>query len=313
MTFPYEKALVTGGAGFIGSHLVDALVKLGVKTVSVDNYLTGKRENLIRSRGRVDEACCDVTDYDSLRRHFDDVDIVFHLAASKKTVCLDNPRLDLEINAKGTLNILELCREFSVRKIVHASSGSVYGEGVIFPQTEEHPLVPTSYYGVSKLAGEKYAKVFAHLYNMNVTVLRYFHVYGPRQDSSRYGGVVSIFIRRLLNDLPPIIFGDGTQQRSFTYVGDVARANLHVAMTPGMEGEVYNCASGIRVTINELATILKELLGKEHLESIYEDWQPGDIRVFDVGNLKLRKMGFHFRTLFLDGLRKTIGVGINGT
>lgn len=302
------KALVTGGAGFIGSHIVDALVERGVETVSVDNYLTGKRRNLghLNGNAKLIEARCDVTDLDSLRDHFGGVDVVFHNAASKKTVCLTDPRRDLEINALGTFNVLELCRDFGVRKIVHASSGSVYGEGVVFPQTEEHPLVPVSYYGVSKLAGEKYARVFAHLYDMDVTVLRYFHVYGPRQESSDYGGVVAIFIRRLLNDLPPIIFGDGTQQRSFTYVNDVVRANLHVATTPGMGGEVYNCASGVRITVNELAMALSRLLNKGHLRPIYEDWQPGDIRIFDVDNSKLCSTGFEFQTSFEGGLEKTL-------
>lgn len=306
--FPYRKALVTGGAGFIGSHIVDALVALGVETVSVDDYSTGKRDNLAHLAGKSNFSgvVCDITDYDSLREHFDGVDVVFHNAAAKKTVCLLDPRRDFETNAWGTFNVLNLSRKFGVAKVVHASSGSVYGEGARFPQDEDHPLVPTSLYGVNKLAGEKYAKVFHSLYDMDTTVLRYFHVYGPRQDDSKYGGVVAIFIRRLLAGQCPIIYGDGTQQRSFTYVGDVVRANLHVATAPGTKGEAYNCASGIQVTINELADRLARMVGKPHLRPLYEGWQPGDIRVFDVGNLKLRSTGFHFLTSFHRGLEKTL-------
>jgi len=231
-SFPYKRALVTGGAGFIGSHIVEELLKLGVEVVSIDNYSSGKHESLadLEPQALLQEVNGDVTDYNSIKQYFEDVEIVFHEAASKKTICLNDPRRDLDVNAKGAFNILELARDFGVTKVVHASTGSVYGEAIYMPQDEEHSLTPTSYYyGVSKLAGEKYTKVFSRLYDMNTTVLRYFHVYGPRQESSDVGGVVAIFIRRLLNGQPPIIFGDGTQQRSFTYVEDVVRANLLVA------------------------------------------------------------------------------------
>jgi UDP-glucose 4-epimerase len=152
----YRKALVTGGAGFIGSHLIERLLGDGLKVVSVDNYSAGKAENLDAFRGDPDfqEADCDVTDYDSLKKLFPGVDVVFHEAASKKTICLRDPRRDLEVNAKGAFNLLKLCRDFGVKKYVHASTGSVYGEALYYPQDERHPLSPTSYYGVSKLAGD---------------------------------------------------------------------------------------------------------------------------------------------------------------
>jgi UDP-glucose 4-epimerase len=307
--FPYQKALVTGGAGFIGSHIVEELLKLGIEVVSVDNYFAGKRENLVglEPQELLHEIECDVTDYDALKQCFEGVDIVFHEAASKKTICLNDPRRDLEINAKGAFNVLELARDFGVRKVVHASTGSVYGEALYTPQDEEHPLRPTSYYGVSKLAGEKYVQAFAHLYGLNTTVLRYFHVYGPRQESSDVGGVVPIFIRRLLHGQPPIIFGDGTQQRSFTYVKDVVRANLLVAVHPQAQGEAYNCASGAKITIHELADRLVRLCGHEgQLEPLYDDWAPGDIKVFDIRNQKLRDLGFEFEMDWDRGLRETL-------
>lgn len=308
MNFPYRKALVTGGAGFIGSHLVEELLKLGLKVVSVDDYSTGKRENLkeFSANPNFQEANCDITDHRSLRRYFDGVDIVFHEAASKKTICLKDPRRDLEVNAGGTLNVLELARDFGVKKIVHASTGSVYGEARYRPQDEEHPLNPTSYYGVSKLAGEKYMQVFGHLYGMDITILRYFHVYGPKQDYGDFGGVVSIFGRRAIRGQPLIIFGDGTQQRSFTHVKDVVAANLLMAVKKESKGECYNCASGINVTVKELAQKVLELMGRSDLKIEYQDWTPGDIKVFSIDNSKLKKLGFEFKTGFNEGLRATL-------
>ena len=308
-TFPFRKALVTGGAGFIGSHVVEELVRMGIHTISVDNYFAGKSENLahLKSSPHFQEENCDVTDYDKLKSLFDGVDVVFHQAASKKTICLNDPRKDLDINAKGTFNLLELSRDFGVKKFVHASTGSVYGEARYFPQDEQHPLMPTSYYGVSKLAGEKYAQAFCHLYGLNTTMLRYFHVYGPRQESSDVGGVVSIFTRRLLQGQPISIFGDGTQQRSFTYVKDVVRANILAASLPETRGEVYNCASGISVTIAELATSVSRILGIANPSIVYEDWLPGDIKVFDIDNSKIcSALGIEFLTDFEEGLLHTV-------
>ena len=309
MDFPFRKVLVTGGAGFIGSHIVEELVTRGVETISVDNYFAGKHANLAHLSGysNFQEVACDVTDLEALDTHFSGVEAVFHEAASKKTICLNDPRRDLEINAAGTFNLLELAVKHRVSKFVHASTGSVYGEAQYFPQDETHPLVPTSYYGVSKLAGEKYVKAFHHLHNLDTTVLRYFHVYGPRQESSEVGGVVSIFTRLLLHGQPVTIFGDGTQQRSFTYVKDVVRANLLAASTPGTQGEVYNCASGIKVTIRELVDSVAEILGVAAPEIRYADWTPGDIKIFDIDNHKIRRaLGIEFLTDFRQGLAQTV-------
>lgn len=307
--FPFKKALVTGGAGFIGSHIVEELVKMGVYTISVDNYFSGKHENLshLKQYDKFQEENCDVLDFERLDVLFKDVDVIFHQAASKKTICLNDPRLDLEINAKGTFNLLELSLKHKVKKFVHASTGSVYGEAQYFPQDENHPLIPTSYYGVSKLAGEKYVKAFSHLYGLDTTVLRYFHIYGARQESSDVGGVVSIFTRLMLQKKLITIFGDGTQQRSFTYVKDVVKANLLAASSEKTKGEVYNCASGIKVTINELANFVSETLGIVNPEIKYDDWMLGDIKVFDVDNSKIKKeLGIDFITDFRKGLQLTV-------
>jgi len=308
MSFNYKKAMVTGGAGFIGSHIVEELLNQNVEVVSVDDYSAGKEDNIAHFRDHPNfiEARCDITGYKKLRDYFEGVEIVFHNAASKKTVCLRDPRRDLDVNAKGMFNILDLSREFGVKKVVHASTGSVYGEAIYYPQDEKHPLSPTSFYGVSKLAAEKYAVIFSQMYDLDVTILRYFHVYGPRQDYSDGGGVVSIFGRRVLGGEPPVIFGDGTQERSFTYVSDVVAINLLVAALDNTNGEVYNCASGIRVTIKQLADKIKTILGREDLETIYDDWTPGDIKKFIVDNSKLKSLGFEFKVSFEDGLAKTL-------
>jgi UDP-glucose 4-epimerase len=308
MDFPFRKALVTGGAGFIGSHLVEELVTMGVPTISVDNYFSGKHENLahVAASPHFQEICCDVTDHEALEQHFPGVDVVFHQAASKKTICLKDPRRDLEINAAGTYNLLDLSRRYGVKKFVHASTGSVYGEAR-YTQDEDHPLVPTSYYGVSKLAGEKYATAFAHLYGLDTTVLRYFHVYGARQEHSEVGGVVSIFTSRMLAGRPITIFGDGTQERSFTYVKDVVTANLRCATTGCSRGQTYNCASGIKVTINELAHLIADILGIRDQPIVYEDWLPGDIKSFDIDNTRIRRdLQLEFLTDFRQGLERTI-------
>lgn len=304
----YRRAVVTGGAGFVGSHLVEELLKDGLEVISIDNYSGGKRENVaaFKDNPRVIEVECDITDLERLRPYFDGVDIVFHEAASKMTVCLKDPRLDLDVNARGTFNLLELARDYGVKKFVHASTGSVYGEARYYPTDEEHPLNPSSYYGVSKLAAEKYVRAFSHLYNMDTTVLRYYHVYGPRQENSDVGGVVSIFARRAMEGKPLIIFGDGTQMRSFTYVKDVVNINKLVALRRESKGEAYNCASGIKVTIQELAETILEILQKREVGIEYRDWKLGDIRIFNVANDKLKTLGMDWKTPFAEGLSSTL-------
>lgn len=303
-----KKAIVTGGAGFIGSHIVEELLKQGITVVSIDNFVAGKKENIegFLSDKNFTSIKCDVTDFNALEPHFADVDVVFHEAASKFTVCLEDPRKDLDVNAKGTFNVLEAVRKHKVKKIVHASTGSVYGEPQYFPEDEKHPTHPSSFYGTSKLAGETYCRVFARLYDINFTVLRYFHVYGSRQESSDYGGVIPIFIRRVFNGQNPVIFGDGSQVRSFTYVKDVVKANFYAAITPEMDRNYYNCASGIKVTIKELAHYILKHFDRDDLAPIYKDWRPGDIKEFIIENSKLKNVAFDTFTGFDEGLRETV-------
>lgn len=304
----FKKAIVTGGAGFVGSNLVEALLEDGLEVVSIDDYSAGKQRNLeplIRQYpDRFQAVNCDITDKSDLKRYFEGVDIVFHQAASKMTVCLLDPMRDLAVNAGGTFNLLELARDYGVRKFIHVSTGSVYGKARYFPTDENHPLNPTSYYGVSKLAGEKYARAFSDLYDMDVSMLRYYHVYGPKQDAGQYGGVIGIFCEKTLRNEDITIYGDGTQIRSFTYVRDVVNINKFVALY-GEKGEAYNCASGLKVSINEIATKIIDL-AKSTSKVHYADWKTGDIKDFDVSHAKLEALGFKFEYLDFDkGLEAT--------
>ena len=304
----FRRALVTGGAGFVGSHLIEKLLNLGLEVVSVDDFSAGKEANIrhLYTHKGFQAVKADVTDITAIRPWFKDVDVVFHQACSKNTICMKDPARDLHVNATGTLNVLLSSKEAGVKKVVHASTGSVYGEPVLFPTNEEHPLQPVSYYGVSKLAGEKYAMLFHTLHGMDVTVLRYYHVYGPRQDNSDVGGVVSIFCRRAHEGKNLIIFGDGSQVRSFTYVADIVRINLLAAVREDMTGEVYNCASGISITIQNLAETVLEFYANPDITIEYGPWKPGDIKRFHVDISKLCHLGFSFEMNFKDGLYTTL-------
>ena len=304
----YKKALVTGGAGFVGSNLVESLLEDGLEVVSIDDYSAGKERNLIDLKEKygkqLQEVDCDITKKFELSKHFTDVDVVFNQACSKMTICLKDPLRDLEVNAAGTFNLLELARDNKVKKFVHVSTGSVYGIAQYYPTDEKHPVNPTSYYGISKLAGEKYVRVFAHLYGMDTSILRYFHVYGPKQDAGAFGGVIGIFCEKAINNRDITIYGDGTQIRSFTHVNDVVNINKLVALKGG-KGEAYNCASGLKVTINEIAEKIANHAGST-ADIIYEDWKPGDIKDFEVSHDKIKSLGFEFEYLdFNKGLKQT--------
>jgi nucleoside-diphosphate-sugar epimerase len=306
-----RKVIVTGGAGFIGSHLCEELVAQGAHVVCMDDLSAGKRGNvdLFTGRNNFTFAHKDICDDDAeMKALFKDVDTVFHNAASKKNICLDRPERDLEVNAGGALNLLRHAMDAGVRKFVQASTGSVYGEPQIFPTLENHPFEPVSYYGVSKLAGERYVDVFHKLYGLDTTILRYFHVYGPRQESNEFGGVVSIFLRRITEGKNPVVFGHGEQVRSFTYVKDLVAANLAAATDPAATGQAYNAASGIRVTINDLAKGMLEILDSEgKLQIEHGDPLIGDIMEFDVSNSKIREeLGLSFEQDFWGTLRSAL-------
>jgi len=297
------KALVTGGAGFIGSHLCEALLERGDKVICYDNLSTGKTINIshLRKNKKFKFVHGDVRDRKVLDFSMKGVDVVFNQMAAKKTVCERSPVEDCEINAGGTLNVLLSMVDNGVNKIVHASTGSVYGEvgGMI---TEFTPLNPVSYYGVSKMAGEKYVAAFGDLHGIEYTILRYFHVYGEKQDNSDHGGVIPIFLRKVVSGEPILIHGDGEQVRSFTYVGDVVHANI--VACEKMDNRIYNCASGIKVSINELAKMVHERTYDSGL--VYGDEMFGDVRNFNIDNSLIKEDFSMEFTNFADGLDKTV-------
>jgi nucleoside-diphosphate-sugar epimerase len=279
--------LVTGGAGFIGSHLVDALLKEGHTVLCVDNLSTGKVENIahVELNDRFSFFKADIRDLETMRGLMKGVDYVFHEAALGSVQrSVDDPLTTHEVNATGTLHVFIAARESAVKRVVYASSSSVYGDSETLPKVESMMPSPKSPYAVSKLVGEHYASVFTDLYGLEVVSLRYFNVFGPRQDPfSDYAAVIPIFIRQLLRGESPTIFGDGTQSRDFTYVGNVVRANLLASEAKGAGGKVFNVACGERMDLNTLLSHLKILLapykdGVEALEPIYGPPRPGDVK-----------------------------------
>ena len=307
--FHAKKVLVTGGAGFIGSHICEELVHQGAIVTSIDDYSAGKEKNHAHLAGCPNFTAVhkSVTDTDGMDNLFKGIDTVFHNAASKKNVCLLDPKKDLRVNGEGTLNLLEYAKKHGVRKFVHASTGSVYGEPVSFPTDENHQLRPVSYYGVSKLAGERYVDVFCRLYGIDTTILRYFHVYGPRQESNEFGGVVSIFLRNILERKNLTIFGDGSQLRSFTWVKDLVQANLSAAQNPKAKGKVYNVASGIQVSITDLAKNMIEVMGTKESKIVHSDPLVGDIMYFDVSNRAIGDdLGISFEKDFWGTLKSAL-------
>ena len=280
------KILVTGGAGFIASHIADRLVGLEHEVVVVDNLSTGKRE-YINSEARFYK--CDITNYETLKLVFDieEPEIVIHHAAQIDVqTSLKRPSFDAQNNIIGTINILECCRKLNVRKIIYPSSAAVYGNPQYLPVDEGHPVKPISFYGISKHTPEHYIRVYSQLYGIKYTIFRYSNVYGIRQDPKGEGGVVSIFVDRLLNEETPFIYGDGEQTRDFIYVKDVANANV-LALARG-DNEIIDISTNKPVTINELYKIMKEISGSS-LEIEYKAAREGDILHSYLDNEKALK------------------------
>lgn len=297
-----DKFVVTGGAGFIGSHLCEALLSQGKEVTSIDNYVYGTRKNIepFLENPRFKAQNLDISDAKEIRNKLEGADVVFNLAASKCTYCRLDPHLDMRVNSGGALNIAQEAARTKVKKVVHVSTGSIYGD---MPHVEdEAPYAPVSFYGVSKLAGERYFEAVRKYYDLRYSIARYYHVYGPRQKGGPKGGVIPIFIWQILHGQPIHIFGDGLQTRSFTYVDDVVDATLLLADNKDMDGEAYNVASGVKITIKEMAHTLMELMRKE-VPIKYEPARAGDIHDINVSNEKIGMLGW---TPFEKGLRSTI-------
>jgi len=272
-----EVPLVTGGGGFIGSNVVRLLHDDGLHVRVLDDLSSGNRENL-DGLENVDVVTGDVRDSDLLTEVMDGVDVVFHLAASVGNArSIEHPVDDSEINAIGTLRVLEAMRGAGARKIVYSSSAGIFGELRHLPIREDHPLEPASPYGVSKLAGEKMCLAYAQLYDLEAVCLRYFNVYGVNQRYDAYGNVIPIFAHRLLSGMPLIVFSDGEQTRDFVNVRDVARANVGAARATGLSG-AFNVASATSVTINHLVDLLGATAGIDHPEVEYAPPRAGDVR-----------------------------------
>jgi len=274
------RYLVTGGCGFIGSHLAEALVAAGAEVRVFDNLSTGREEHLAAVRERVELVRGDVRDPDALRAAMEGVEGVFHQAALVSVFeSMERPRDNHEINLTGTFNVLLAARERKVRRVVAASSAAVYGNEPTLPKREDLRPQPESPYAAAKLAGEHYLAVFARRYGLETVSLRYFNVYGPRQDpSSMYSGVISRFAEALRADAPPTVFGDGRQTRDFVFVKDVVQANLLAMRAPGVgRGEALNIGTGRRTSLLELLEALSALSGRA-LNPRFHPARAGDIR-----------------------------------
>ena len=274
--------LVTGGAGFIGSNIVDKLVGRGDKVVIVDNLSTGKKEYINEKAKFYKMNLLD----DELEDFFKEEDIthVIHQAAQIDVQkSFENPVFDANNNILGTLNLLNYCAKYDVKKIVYASSAAVYGEPDYLPIDEEHPIKAMSPYGISKHTSEHYIKMYKDAYDLNYTILRYSNAYGPRQDPKGEGGVISIFVDRMIDSKKPIIYGDGEQTRDFIYVADLVSANI-AALEKG-DNELVNVSCNTRDSINELTEIINNILNSD-LSPVYKDPKAGDIKHSELDNTK---------------------------
>ncbi len=300
--------LVTGGAGFIGSNIVDVLSKRGDTVRVLDNYSSGREENVRHFTGGVELIRGDIRDGAAVDRAVGGVDFVVHQAALASVPrSIDNPVESSEVNIQGTLNLLDAAVKHSVKRFVYASSSSVYGDSEVLPKVEDMDTNPKSPYAVTKLCGEWYCKVFSEIHGMPTVSLRYFNVFGPRQDpGSQYAAVVPIFVRQLLDGSPPTIYGDGKQSRDFTFIRNVVNANI-LACEANTEGaKVYNVACGDRFDLNHLYGRLQALVGSD-LEVQYAPARTGDVKhsQADIGAVK-RELGFEPGIGFEEGLETTV-------
>ena len=302
------KTLVTGGAGFIGSHLVDRLLRDGHEVRVLDNFATGRRENILPVSGDVELVEGDIQSYERVHRAVAGCEVVFHQAALPSIPrSVQDPLTSNATNVIGTLNVLLGARDAGVRRVVFASSSSIYGLNQTLPKHETLVPLPISPYGVAKLAGEGYCRSFHEVYALETVALRYFNVFGSRQDPlSRYAAVIPNFITALMAGEPPTIFGDGEQSRDFTHIDNVIEANVLAAASQRGVGEVFNIAAGQRTTLNELVDSLRTLLGSD-LEPRYVAERLGDVKHSgaDIG-LAREILGYQPPVSFEVGLRRTV-------
>ncbi|HTX17035.1 MAG TPA: SDR family oxidoreductase [Bacteroidota bacterium] len=300
--------LITGGAGFIGSNIVGELVRKGESVRVLDNFSTGKRENLLPFNGRIEIIEGSLTDMETVKEAMGGIDYVLHEGALPSVPrSVEQPINSNDVNVGGTLNILVAARDEGVKRVVLASSSSVYGDTEVMPKVETMRPAPLSPYAVSKLTGELYARVFSQLYGLQTVVLRYFNVFGPRQNpDSQYSAVIPKFINAMIHGKRPTIFGDGLQSRDFSYVENVVDANLLSATAPPTNGEVLNIACQESHTLLDLVRVLNDLLGK-HIEPEFKPTRQADVR-HSLADISLARevIGYKPKVRWEEGLQKTL-------
>jgi UDP-glucose 4-epimerase len=304
------RAAVTGGAGFIGSALVRGLVEQGQASsiLVIDDLSTGKRVNLEGVAGPIEFHQADIRDYQALERLLRGVEVVYHLAAIPSVPrSIEEPELAHTVNADGTFTVLLAAHRCRVRRVVYAASSSAYGDTPALPKVESMIPTPKSPYAVQKLVGEHYARVFWEVYGLETVSLRFFNVFGPRQDpGSPYSGVISVFVSAVLDRRTPTIFGDGEQSRDFTYVDNIVQLCLKAAIAPGAAGKLYNGGVGTRITLNETWALLERLEGVR-IAPRYEAARPGDVRDSQADISAARaELGYEPSVGFEEGMRRTV-------
>jgi len=306
--FLVPKCLITGGAGFIGSHLAEALLASGHAVRILDDFSTGNRANVDHLAARIDLFTGSILEQELVRRAVDGCALVFHLAALPSVAkSVEDPFTTHEICATGTLQVLDVARKAGVRRLIYAGSSSAYGDQPGMSRTEDDALLPLSPYAAAKLAGEHYAYCFTAVYGLETVRLRFFNVFGPRQDPrSPYSGVIALFSKAMAEGKAPTIFGDGLQSRDFIYVENVVQAMIQAAAAPAAVGKVYNIGHGSSVTLLELVAALNKLLGKS-IKPIHAPPRAGDIRFSQADISRARRdLGFDPRITFLEGLQRTL-------
>jgi len=301
--------MVTGGAGFIGSNLADELIRQGANVTIFDSLITGFRENLEEIDGDFEFVEGDLNDDQKLRSALDGVEIVFHEAALPSVPrSVADPVETHNACVNGTFNLLNKSRDAGVRRLIYAASSSAYGDQTTLPKVETMAPEPLSPYAAAKLTGEYYCRVFSNVYGLETLSLRYFNVFGPRQNpSSMYSGVISRFIDALMKDETPVIFGDGEQSRDFTYVANVVDANIKAAQTSKGIGETMNVANGERVSLNELLDVLRTITGKSDVSAKYEPERKGDVKHSQAGIVRATEWLKYQKLVGLEeGLTRTI-------
>ena len=302
------RYVITGGAGFIGSNTVDELVRRGETVIVLDDLSSGKEDNLAEVRSKISIIKGSITDLEAVRKAVQSADYVIHLAARTSVPRSVKDPIDTnKINVEGTLNVLVAARDAKVKRVVFAASSSAYGETPTLPKVETMQPEPISPYGVAKYAGELYAQMFGRVYGLENVSLRFFNIFGPRQDpDSPYSGVLAKFCTAFLEKTQPLVFGDGEQSRDFTFVENAVAANLLACEAPNASGKVFNIGTGTRVTLNQTLALLADLTGNK-LETKYEPPRDGDIRDSQADITQARNI-LNYEPLvgFEEGLRRTV-------